>query len=170
MSADLQRIPVQISQGNVVAVIQMELTQDRLEMLQSDMLNAVKTSKGSGVILDVSAMEVLDLNEFDGLRRTMTMARVMGARPLLCGLQPAIITSLIDLGADVDDVTAAINLDAAVALLASFGGDGSGSEESTPEGELDEGTHSDDDDIQRDADTSGAGRSTELAQSRGSSS
>jgi hypothetical protein len=47
------------------------------------------------------------------------MAAVMGARPIIAGLRPGVVSALVQLGADADDVEAALNLDEAFRLLES---------------------------------------------------
>ena len=77
----------------------------------------MQKSRATGVILDVSGIDILDLYDFNGLRSTMEMAEVMGARPILSGLKPGVVSALIDLGADPEGVNAVLNLDDAFQLL-----------------------------------------------------
>lgn len=123
METNVARIPLQVSRGCVIASIQIDLTDEVLSALRKDLLNQVRDIGARGVILDVSGVEVMDMDDFDGLRKTMEMARVMGARPVLSGLRAGVVAALIDLGAMVDGVEAAINLDDAFRLVGSSGGD-----------------------------------------------
>ena len=123
MESNLPRIPLQVSRGCVIASIQIDLTDEVLSALRKDLLNQVRDIGARGVILDVSGVEVMDVDDFDGLRKTMEMARVMGAQPVLSGLRAGVVAALIDLGAMVDGVEAAINLDDAFRLVGSSGGD-----------------------------------------------
>jgi rsbT antagonist protein RsbS len=123
METNVARIPLQVSRGCVIASIQIDLTDEVLRALRKDLLGQVRDIGARGVILDVSGVEVMDVDDFDGLRKTMEMARVMGARPVLSGLRAGVVAALIDLGAMVDGVEAAINLDDAFRLVGSSGGD-----------------------------------------------
>ena len=123
MESNVPRSPLQVSRGCVIASIQIDLTDEVLSALRKDLLNQVRDIGARGVILDVSGVEVMDVDDFDGLRKTMEMARVMGARPVLSGLRAGVVAALIDLGAMVDGVEAAINLDDAFRLVGSPGGD-----------------------------------------------
>ena len=80
----------------------------------------MQKSRANGVILDVSGIDILDLDDFNGLRSTMEMAEVMGTRPILSGLKPGVVSALIDLGADPEGVIAVLNLDDAFRLLDGF--------------------------------------------------
>ena len=116
----VQRIPLQVARGCVMASIQIDLTPEVLRQFRIDLLECVQKSRANGVILDVSGIDILDLDDFNGLRRTMEMAKVMGAWPILSGLKPGVVSALIDLGADPEGVTAVLNLDDAFRLLDGF--------------------------------------------------
>ena len=116
----VQRIPLQVARGCVMASIQIALTPEVLRQFRIDLLECVQKSRANGVILDVSGIDILDLDDFNGLRRTMEMAKVMGAWPILSGLKPGVVSALIDLGADPEGVTAVLNLDDAFRLLDGF--------------------------------------------------
>ena len=116
-AASVQRIPLQVARGCVVASIQVDLTPEVLRQFRMDLLERVQESRSTGVILDVSGIDILDLDDFNGLRSTMEMAEIMGARPILSGLKPGVVSALIDLGADPEGLNAVLNLDNAFRLL-----------------------------------------------------
>ena len=116
-ASSVQRIPLQVARGCVVASIQIDLNPEVLPQFRSDLLECVQKSRASAVILDVSGIDILDMDDFKGLRSTMEMAQVMGARTILSGLKPGVVSALIDLGADPEGVTAVLNLDDAFRLL-----------------------------------------------------
>jgi rsbT antagonist protein RsbS len=115
--SNVQRIPLQVVRGCVVASIQIDLTPEVLRQFRIDLLERVQESRANGVILDVSGIDILDLDDFKGLRSTMEMTEIMGARPILSGLKPGVVSALIDLGADPEGVNAVLNLDDAFQLL-----------------------------------------------------
>ncbi len=116
-ASTVQRIPLQVVRGCVVASVQIDLSPEVLRQFRIDLLECVQESGANGVILDVSGIDILDLDDFNGLRSTMEMAEVMGARPILSGLKPGVVSALIDLGADSEGVNAVLNLDDAFRLL-----------------------------------------------------
>ena len=119
-ASGVQRIPLQVARGCVVASIQIDLDPEVLRQFRIDLLERVQKSRANGVILDVSGIDILDLDDFNGLRSTMEMAEVMGARSILSGLNPGMVSALIDLGADPEGVNAVLNLDDAFRLLDGF--------------------------------------------------
>jgi rsbT antagonist protein RsbS len=115
--ADIPRVAMQVSRGIVVASIQVDLDEDVLDRFREDLLGRIHETGSLGVILDVSGLETLDSDEFTALRRIITTTRIMGAQSVLAGLRPGVVSSLIEAGADVDGVQAAINLDAAFEMF-----------------------------------------------------
>ncbi|MEH6587684.1 MAG: STAS domain-containing protein [Halioglobus sp.] len=115
--ADTPAIPVQVSRGTVVASIQVDLNEQVVARLQEDLLQRIHDSNSTGVILDLSALETLDLEEFMALRRIISVSRIMGAESILVGLKPGVVSSLMEVGADVEGLHAAIDLDAAYSEL-----------------------------------------------------
>jgi rsbT antagonist protein RsbS len=115
--ADIPGISMQVSRDVVVASIQVDLDEDVLALFKEDLLRRIHETGSRGVILDVSGLETLDSDEFAALRRIITMSTIMGAESVLVGLRPGVVSSLIEAGADVDGLQAAINMDAAFALL-----------------------------------------------------
>jgi rsbT antagonist protein RsbS len=117
--ADIPGVALQVSRDIVVASIQVDLDDEVLARFQKELLGRIDETGSRGVILDVSGLETLDSDEFAALRRTITMCSIMGAESVLAGLRPGVVSALIEAGADVDGLRAAINLDAAFALLQS---------------------------------------------------
>ncbi len=115
--ADIPGIAIQVSRDIVVASIQVDLDDEVLARFRDELLQRLHATGSRGVILDVSGLETLDSSEFAALRRIITMCTIMGAETVLVGLRPGVVSALIDAGAEVDGLQAAINLDAAFALL-----------------------------------------------------
>jgi rsbT antagonist protein RsbS len=117
MEASVARVPLQVSRDCVIASIQVELSEEVLRQFRVDLLERLHASGVSGVILDVSGIQVMDLRDFEVLRRTMTMARLLGARPMLAGLRAGVVSSLVELGAETEDLEAARDLDDAFRIM-----------------------------------------------------
>jgi len=117
LHADIPGVAMQLSRGVVVASIQVDLDDDVLARFREDLLGRLHESGSNGVILDVSGLQTLDSEEFAALRRIMTMTSLMGAESVLVGLQPGVVSALIETGVDVEGLRVAINLDAGFALL-----------------------------------------------------
>jgi rsbT antagonist protein RsbS len=116
-ATDTPRIAMQVARDVVVASIQVDLDDAVLAQFREDLLRRLQESGCHGVILDVSGLDTLDAEEFAALRHVITMTRIMGARSVLAGLRPGVVSALIESGIDTDGLTTAVDLDAAFGLL-----------------------------------------------------
>ncbi len=108
---------MQVSRGVVVASIQLDLDEATLHRFREDLLHRIHATGLRGVILDISALDTLDSTEFAGLKTIMVMCELMGAEPVLAGMRPGVVSALIEAGVDLGNLRAAIDLDAAYAVL-----------------------------------------------------
>ncbi len=132
--AAIDRIPLQLIQGCLVASIQIDLTDKVLSLFRKELLARIASAHVHGVVLDVSGVEVMDSADFEMLRTTMTMASVMGATPIIVGLKPGVVSALVDMDVDTSGVQAALNLDDALQIL---GASATGAATAEPETEQD---------------------------------
>ena len=113
----IAKIPLQISRHCVIASIQIDLSDAVLRQFRTELLELIQSSGAHGVILDVSGIEVMDYEDFEALHKTMAMARLMGAPSVLAGLQAGVVSSLVELGAETEDIVAAMDLDDAFRVM-----------------------------------------------------
>ena len=111
------RIPLQVARGCVVASVQVDLDDEILRSFQEDLLERVQRSQVSGVIMDLSGVRIIDSQDFKALRRTISMAELLGARTVISGMQPGVVAALVELDADLDDIVATFNLDDAFRVM-----------------------------------------------------
>ena len=113
----IAKIPLQISRNCIIASIQIDLSDAVLRQFRTELLELIQSSGAHGVILDVSGIEVMDYEDFEALHKTMAMARLMGAPSVLAGLQAGVVSSLVELGAETEDIVAAMDLDDAFRVM-----------------------------------------------------
>ena len=124
-----QRVPVQVARGCVVAGIQVDLSPGLLKRLQADVLETLAASGARGVIIGLGGVELMDSQDFQALRNTASMARLMGARTVLVGMRPAVVASLVELGVDTTGLEATLDLDEAFRMLSN----GVGQQDASPD-------------------------------------
>ena len=110
-------VPLQLTGGAIVASIQLDLTDEVMLQFRHDLLSLIVSSGATRVIMDVSGVMVMDFDEFLSLQQTATMARLTGARTVVAGLRPGVVSSLVELDAPLDWVEAALNLEQAFELF-----------------------------------------------------
>jgi rsbT antagonist protein RsbS len=111
VSDDVALVPMQLSRKCLVASLQIDLAEEVLRQFRSDLLEALQATEAIGVIIEVSGLDIIDVEEFDALRKTMVMVQLMGAQTVIAGLRPGVVSSLVQLDAATDEVNAAMNLD-----------------------------------------------------------
>ena len=117
-SSDVARVTIQPHRGGLIASIQVDLDRRVLQQFQSDLLERIEASRARFVIVDMTAVAVMDAGDFTELRRAVDMVTLMGAPTILCGLRPGVAAALVDLGVPIDGLRTTLNLDAALAQVA----------------------------------------------------
>jgi rsbT antagonist protein RsbS len=116
-SVPKESIPIQVSRGCVVASVQVDLCDEVINHLRTDLLEKIQLVRARAVILDLSGLEIMDPLEFEQLTKTLDMARLMGATPVISGLKPSIIASLSILDTDLAGVNGTLDLDHAFTFI-----------------------------------------------------
>ncbi len=101
---DASRVAMHAVRGIVVASVQTDLTEPVLVRFQDELLSFIHRIGAHGVVLDLSGIDLLDSIEFHGLRRILKMAEFLGARTILSGLRPGIVSSLVSANANTDGI------------------------------------------------------------------
>ena len=112
-----------MSRGSVIASIQSDVTPDVIIALQQDGLEMIGSTAAHGFVVDLSGVDLLEPDEFELLLGTMDMAKLMGAQPVLCGLRPGVVSALVDLDADLEEIDATRTIDDALDILAESDGE-----------------------------------------------
>ena len=94
-----QGITSTLVRGCLVVTLPQELA-DRLAEIQAAVLDAVRKTGVRVAVIEMSAVKVLDCEEFVGIRAMVDMLRLLGARPILVGLSAGIVGYLVSNDAD----------------------------------------------------------------------
>jgi rsbT antagonist protein RsbS len=115
-----EKIPVMKVQDNLLVSIQVDMTDEMAIQLQQDILSRIVETGARGVLIDISALDMVDSFLARGFSETARMAAIMDAVVVIVGMQPAIALTLVELGLDLKDVHTALNVDSGVELLESI--------------------------------------------------
>jgi anti-anti-sigma regulatory factor len=94
-----QGVTSTLVRGCLVVTLPQELA-DRLDEIQAAVLDAVRETGARVAVIEMSAVKVLDCEEFIGIRAMVGMLRLLGARPILVGLSAGIVGYLVSNDAD----------------------------------------------------------------------
>lgn len=113
----MDRIPI-LRMGDVLLVtIQVDL-HDRIALqLQDDLTRMIEQVGARGVVIDISALEIVD--SFIGriIADTSAMSKVLDAETVLVGMRPAVAITLVELGVAMPGVKTALDVERALAML-----------------------------------------------------
>jgi rsbT antagonist protein RsbS len=110
-------VPV-LKQGPfLIATVQAALTDEDLIGLRTTMIARVVRSRSQGVIIDVTAMDVLDSFASRTLREIAQMIRLRGAETVIVGIQPEVAFAMVQLGIRLEGVMTALDLEEGLAYL-----------------------------------------------------
>ena len=120
----MDRIPILRMGDFLLVTIQVDM-HDRLALtLQDDLTDRIVKTGARGVLIDISALEVVDSFIGRMLANIASMARVLDAETVVVGMQPAVAITLVELGLSLPGVRTALNVDKGMALLATVLGNG----------------------------------------------
>ena len=123
------RIPI-LKVGRVLIVpIQVDMDDQTVMHLQERILSELERTGARGVLIDISLLEMVDSFIGRVLSDIAAMARIMDARTVVVGMQPAVAITLVELGLELRGVDTVLNVDEGIRLLRSeFGIDEDGDE------------------------------------------
>ncbi|MBV9722380.1 MAG: STAS domain-containing protein [Mycobacterium sp.] len=110
-------VPI-LKQGPIlIATVQAALTDTDTERLRYDLMERVSRFRAQGIIVDVTAIDVMDSFAARSLRTIAHMTRLRGADTVIVGLQPEVAFAMVQLGLVFDDMYTALDLEEGLALL-----------------------------------------------------
>jgi rsbT antagonist protein RsbS len=113
----VDRIPILRIGSCLLVTIQVDM-QDQLAMqLQDDLTAAIQKHSAKGVLIDISALEMVDSFIGRMISDISNMGKILDARTVLVGMQPAVAITLVELGLSLTGVATALNVDRGMALL-----------------------------------------------------
>ena len=110
-------VPILKQGAFLIASVQAALTDSDTERLRYDLMERVSRFRALGIIVDVTAIDVMDSFAARSLRTIAHMTRLRGAETVIVGLQPEVAFAMVQLGLAFDDMNTALDLEEGLALL-----------------------------------------------------
>lgn len=113
----MDRIPI-LRMGRLLLVtIQIDLYDRLATNLETDLVQMVNKTEAKGVLIDISALSIVDSFMGRILGNIGSMSKIMDAETVVVGMQPAVAITLIELGLELKGVHTALNVEKGMELL-----------------------------------------------------
>jgi len=113
----MERIPI-LRMGNLLLVtIQVDLYDKLAETLEADLVQMINKTNAKGVLIDISAVSIIDSFMGRIIGNIATMSRILDAETVVVGMQPAVAITLVELGLPLNGVASALSVDKGMDIL-----------------------------------------------------
>ena len=111
------QVPILKQGPYLIATVQSALTDEDLKELRNVLVERVGHLRSRGVIVDVTALDVIDSFATRTLRDVAHMIRLRGAETVIVGIQPEVAFSMVKLGLTLEGVATSLDLEEGLAYL-----------------------------------------------------
>jgi len=113
----MERIPI-LQMGDLLLVtIQVDMHDQLALTLQDDLSEKIRRTSARGVLIDISALDIVDSFIGRMISTISALARIMDATTVVVGMQPAVAITLVELGLTLSGVRTALNVERGMRLL-----------------------------------------------------
>jgi rsbT antagonist protein RsbS len=110
-------VPI-LKQGHIlIATVRSALSDSDTEQFRDELMQRVNESRAKGIIVDITAMDVLDSFAARSLQTIARMTRLRGAGTVIVGVAPEVAFAMVQLGLAFEDMDTALDLEEGLALL-----------------------------------------------------
>ena len=113
----MERIPILRMGEFLLVTIQVDMHDQLALTLQEDLAERIRKTSAKGVLIDISALEIVDSFIGRMISTIAGLSRIMDAQTVLVGMQPAVAITLVELGLSLPGVATALNVERGMALL-----------------------------------------------------
>ena len=113
----MYRIPILQMGRSLIVTIQMDLEDQTALALQDDLADKIIKTGANGVLIDISALEIVDSFVGRMLAGISGIGRLLDATTVVVGMQPAVAITPVELGLSLEGVKTALNVSRGISLL-----------------------------------------------------
>ncbi len=118
----MYRIPILQMGRCLLVTIQVDMEDQTALALQDDLAAKIAATGANGVLIDISALEIVDSFVGRMLAGISGIGRILDAQTVVVGMQPAVAITLVELGLSLDGVKTALNVKRGMDMLAADDG------------------------------------------------
>lgn len=113
----MDRVPILKLEDYLLVSIQVDMHDQLALTLQDDLTQKIVATRARAVLIDISALEMVDSFMGRMLGNIAAMSRILDAQTVVVGMRPAVAITLVELGLSLPGIRTALNVDAGLALL-----------------------------------------------------
>jgi rsbT antagonist protein RsbS len=113
----MDRIPILKLGDALLVTIQVDMHDRLATALEEDLTNRIAATGARGVLIDISALEIVDSFIGRMLDNIAAVSRVLDANTVVVGMRPAVAITLVELGLELNGVRTALNVERGMAML-----------------------------------------------------
>ncbi|WP_426112770.1 STAS domain-containing protein [Pseudomonas sp. DSP3-2-2] len=113
----MERIPILQMGAYLLVTIQVDMHDQLALNLQDDLSELINKTSARGVLIDISALDIVDSFVGRMIGTISGLSRIMDAETVLVGMQPAVAITLVELGMTLPGVSTALNVERGMKLL-----------------------------------------------------
>jgi rsbT antagonist protein RsbS len=113
----VDRVPILKLENFLLVSIQVDMHDQLALTLQDDLTQKIVATRARAVLIDISALEMVDSFMGRMLGNIAAMSRILDAQTVVVGMRPAVAITLVELGLSLPGIRTALNVDAGLALL-----------------------------------------------------
>lgn len=113
----MDRVPILVLGDALLVSIQIDLQDESVLALQEDLAERIVATGASGVVIDISAVEIVDSFIGRMFASVTSLSRILDAETIVVGMRPAVAITLVELGMPLGGVRTALDLERGLAIL-----------------------------------------------------
>ncbi|HEX3828699.1 MAG TPA: STAS domain-containing protein [Sporichthyaceae bacterium] len=113
----MDAIPILKLESFLLVSVQIDLEDHSALQLQEDLSQRIVETEATGVLIDISALEIVDSFIGRMLSTIAAISRVLDARTVVVGMRPAVAITMVELGLNLDGIHTALDVERGLALL-----------------------------------------------------
>jgi rsbT antagonist protein RsbS len=113
----MDRIPILKLGDALLVTIQVDMHDRLATALEEDLTSRIVSARAKGVLIDISALEIVDSFIGRMLDNIAGVSRVLDAETVVVGMRPAVAITLVELGLSLSGVKTALNVERGMALI-----------------------------------------------------
>ena len=115
----MDRIPILKFGSALLVTIQVDMHDRLATALEEDLTNKIVAHSARGVLIDISALEIVDSFIGRMLENIAAVSRILDAETVVVGMRPAVAITLVELGLSLPGIKTALNVERGMALIQS---------------------------------------------------